>query len=198
VGADGGGGHLDHGAEERLRLIERDRRVRLAHEPPNRVHLARIRDHGQQDAQHGAAGNPQRAPELRPQRLRVCQLEADAAGPEQRLRAAPGQEGRRLVAAEVQGSHGRDPVPEQGEDGRQRFGVRGLVWPGVRVEERELRTDQADSLGPRIERRLDLGHAGGVREQAHAAAIDRGGRQPPLGPVARGLLPRCRDALLDA
>ena len=98
-------------------------------------------------------------------------------GPEQRPAPRRGQEGRRLVAAEVQRSHGRDRGRRAGEERRQRCGVRGLVGPGVGVEERELGADQADALGARLERGLDLGRAAGVREQAHAAAVDRGGRR---------------------
>ena len=93
---------------------------------------------------------------------RSCASSASGRG-EQQLEPAlarAGEEGRRLVGAEVEHAHGGGAAGEAVEDrARARRGARASVGHVGGLEERELGAQQPDALGAGGEPGVDLGRA---------------------------------------
>ena len=110
--------------------------------------------------------------ELRAERTRVRQQQLHPAA-----RIVP-EKRRDLVAAEIEDPHGRRGSSQAGEQRAQHPRVVRPGGPAGRVEERELRPDQARALRARGEPRRHLGRSRRVHEDADPAAVggDRGQR----------------------
>ena len=155
-------------AQAQLGLLDRGQRL---------VDLVRVREHRHQQLDLAVVRGAQDGAQLRLEHRRFGQRQADRAQAERRVGLdAVGEhlvEVRPLVVAEVEGADGHRPPLHAAHD--LAVGLELLVLAGhvAAAEEEELGAEQADALGPRLQRCRNVARHLDVGEQFDVDAVER-------------------------
>ena len=161
----GGGGDLDHDAE--FGRVGTGLGGGLGERGADLGHLVQVLDHRDQDGELSIGACEQDRPELVPE----CFRRAEQSG---QARFFVSQEGRDLVAGEVEQPDDRRPAREQAEGRRQAGQVIGLRRPARGAGERDLGAQQAYAGRAAGQAKPGFCGRGDVAEQRDRLAVGRG------------------------
>ena len=166
-------------------------------------HLTGLGHHRDQDAELGRVARLEDRLQLPRERVWVVQKQLDPTSVDSF------KEGGRLVAAEIQEANRRGQPFELGQRRVEGPAVFGDGRPVLRLQERKLGAQEADTVSSRLQRRAHFRRGGGVGEDANRVAVAgncregssrhgpssrlAGGRHRPAHRVHVVLIRRCDD-----